>query len=60
MPDQEERRRIARSELANKLHAALGFALSAGLSSEAALIAKLIEAALTNTTTDLYIKLTSH
>ena len=55
-----ERLRTARAELANRLYAGLGFALAAGLTSEAALIAKLIESALTNTTTDLYIKLTSH
>lgn len=54
-----ERRRTARNDLANKLYAALGFALTADLSSEAAIISKLIEATITNTTYDLYAKLTS-
>ena len=53
-----ERRRIARTELAGKLHDALGFALNADLTTEAAIIAKLIEATIGNTTLDLYIKLT--
>ena len=60
MSDEEERRRLARLELAIRLGNVLPFALVAGLDSEAALIAKLIEATLTNTTTKLYITLTSH
>ena len=54
-----ERRRLARLELASKLHVVLGFALATDLSAEAAIIAKLIEATITNTTTELYITLTS-
>ncbi len=60
MSDEEERLRQMRSDLALRLSECLNYALGAGLSSEAALIAKLIEATLTNTTTKLYIKLTSH
>ena len=54
-----ERRRIARNELASKLHAALGMALTADLQTEAAIIAKLIEVTISNTAIDLYIKLAS-
>ena len=53
-----ERRRIARTELASRLHTALGFALAADLTTEAAIVARLIEATIGNTTLDLYIKLT--
>ncbi len=55
--NEEERRRAARSELANRLSQALPFALGCGLDTEAALIAKLIEAILTNTAIELLIKL---
>lgn len=54
-----ERRRIARLELAQRLSTALPFALGTKLTIEAALIAKLIEATLTNTANDLYSKLRS-
>lgn len=54
---EEERRRLARAELASRLHTALGFALAADLQAESTLIAKLIEATLTNTTNNLYMKL---
>ncbi len=57
--DELERRQQARVELANKLYAALGFALAAGLDAEAAIIARLIESTLVNTTINLYVKLTS-
>ena len=52
-----ERLRAARQELANKLYPSLGLALAAGLSAEAAIIAKLIEATLMNTAIDIYVKL---
>lgn len=54
-----ERRRLARPALAIKLHDVLGFALNTNLTSEAAIIAKLIEATLSNTAIDMHIKLTS-
>ena len=60
MSDEEkeaERRQVARVELASRLYAALGFALAADLQSESALIAKLIEATLTGTATQLYMKI---
>ena len=54
---EEERVRSARLELAKRLGDTLPYALNTNLSTEAALIAKLIEAILTNTTVDLLIKL---
>lgn len=56
---EENRARAARIELAVRLHECLAHALAAGLASEAALIARLIEATLTNTATELYLKLVS-
>ena len=52
-----ERLRRARTELAQQLNDAMRSALGKGLSSEATVIAKLIEATLTNTATQLYIKI---
>lgn len=54
-----EQLRAARLELAGRLCNELVFALASGLSSEAVIIEKIIETTLTNTTTHLYIKLTS-
>ena len=54
---EEERRRAARNELAQRLSNALPFALGCGLDTEAALIAKLIEAILTNSSNDLLVLL---
>lgn len=48
----------AKHELAAQLTEAQSFAISAGLSSEAALIAKLVEAILSGTVIDLYLALT--
>ena len=53
----EEQRHNARIELAARLAETLTFAIGTGLSSEASLIAKLIEAALNNTTKALVLKL---
>ena len=55
--DEEDRRRIARAALAAELSKVLQRAIGTGLTAEAALIAKLIDAALLNTTTDLLLKL---
>ena len=55
--DEETRQRIARKELAVMLSDALRLALSTGLLSEAALIAKLIEGTINHTTTALILKL---
>lgn len=59
MLDEEERLRRVRSELALQLDECLSYALNTDLNSEAALIAKLIEATLTNASTDLLLKLRS-
>ena len=52
---EDERLRNARHDLAERLSTDLQYALACGLKSEAVLIAKLIEATLTNTTNDLII-----
>ena len=53
----EERRSQARVEVAAQLSKILPFAIGTGLTSEAVLIAKLIEAVLSNTTNALILKL---
>ena len=53
----EERRTKARKDLASELSNALQFALATGMISEATLIAKLIEAVLSNTTNALILNL---
>jgi len=55
---EEDRRRAARTELANRLYQSLGFALVTNLTNEAVLINKLIDAVLTNTTIKMYQKIT--
>ena len=55
--DEQERLRRARLEIAQRLGDVMKFALGVGLISEAAIIAKLIEATLTNTTTAIHVKL---
>lgn len=55
--DESEGRRLARKEVAQKLIDPLHHAISLGLLSEAALIATLINAILTNQTADLLMAL---
>ena len=54
---EQERRRRARDELATKLSGVLQFALSRGLTSEASMITKLIDATIQNKTIELVMKL---
>lgn len=53
----DERQRLARMELAQKMADLLPRAIGMGLPSESALISLLINAMLTNTTIDLLMKL---
>jgi len=54
---EEERLRAARLAIAQRLQGALELAIAAGLSNEAAMIAKLIDAMLSSTLVQLYRKL---